>query len=178
MSYYCDICDQTSNLKSKNKHLKSTTHNELEKSFRIFHSIKNPEFFNVDDLCNDFINNHNEKDFFYYVQCKFNLVFDNNFLPCIESDLYTNKTIFYWKIFLIHAIQDFINQGYKLSHTSNMNNITIKIKMNMIYEYYINQPMSMCERKINMHIARNPHLRNSLDRNKNHPLIRKYSHIP
>ena len=48
----------------------------------------------------------------------------------------------------------------------------------MTYEYYINQPMSMCERKINMNIARNPHLINSLDRNKNDPLIRKCSHIP
>ena len=29
-----------------------------------------------------------------------------------------------------------------------------------------------------MNIARNPHLINSLNRNKNHPLLRKYSHIP
>ena len=48
----------------------------------------------------------------------------------------------------------------------------------MTYEFFTNQPMSMCERKINMNIARNPHLINSLDRNKNHPLIRKYLHIP
>ena len=80
--------------------------------------------------------------------------------------------------FLKHAIQDFIDQGYKFCHISNMNNITINIKMNMTYGYYINQPMSMCERKINMNIARNPHLINSLDRNKNHPLIRKCLHIP
>ena len=48
----------------------------------------------------------------------------------------------------------------------------------MKYEHYMNQPKSMCERKINMIIAKNPQLINSLDRNKNHPLIRKYSHIP
>ena len=51
-------------------------------------------------------------------------------------------------------------------------------RCSMTYEYYINQPMSMCERKINMNVARNPHLINLLDRNKNHPLIRNYSHIP
>ena len=56
--------------------------------------------------------------------------------------------------------------------------ITIKIKMNMTYEHYINQPMSMCERKKNMRNARKPQLMNLLDRNKNHPLIRKYFHIP
>ena len=38
--------------------------------------------------------------------------------------------------------------------------------------------MTMCERKINMNFARNPPLINSLDRNKNHLLIRKYLHIP
>ena len=47
----------------------------------------------------------------------------------------------------------------------------------MSYKYYINQPMSMLERRINFIIARNPRLINSLDRTKNHPLIRKYSHI-
>ena len=50
--------------------------------------------------------------------------------------------------------------------------------MNVTYEHYINQPMSMCERKTNMIIARNPQLINSLDRNKNHPLVRKFYHIP
>ena len=38
--------------------------------------------------------------------------------------------------------------------------------------------MSMLERRINFIIARNPQLINYLNRNKNHPLIRKYSHIP
>ena len=54
----------------------------------------------------------------------------------------------------------------------------ISDRCNMTYEYYINQPMNMCERKVNMNIARNPHLINSLDRNKNHPLITKNLHIP
>ena len=51
-------------------------------------------------------------------------------------------------------------------------------RCNMTNEHYINQPMSMCEGKINMNIAKNPGLINELDRNKNHPLIRKYLHIP
>ena len=61
MSYYCDICDKIINLKSKDKHLNSITHIELEKSFRIYHSTENPNFLNVDDLYNDFINSHNKK---------------------------------------------------------------------------------------------------------------------
>ena len=38
--------------------------------------------------------------------------------------------------------------------------------------------MHAVERKIKMNIAGNPQLINSLDRNKNHPLIRNYLHIP
>ena len=48
----------------------------------------------------------------------------------------------------------------------------------MTYEYNINKPMSMCGKKTNMNIARNPFLIISLDHNKNHPFIRKYLHIP
>ena len=51
-------------------------------------------------------------------------------------------------------------------------------RCNKTYGNYINQLMSMCERKITMNIVRNPHLMNSLDHNKNHPVIRKYIHIP
>ena len=54
----------------------------------------------------------------------------------------------------------------------------ISDRCNLTYENFINQTTSMCKREINMNIARSPHLINSLDRNKNHPLIRKYSHIP
>ena len=56
--------------------------------------------------------------------------------------------------------------------------ITISIKRNMTYKHCLNQPMSMLERRINYTINKNPKLIISLDRIKNHPLIRKYSHIP
>ena len=55
---------------------------------------------------------------------------------------------------------------------------TINDKCIFTYQKYMNSAMSMCERKINWNIGRNPQLINSLDRNKNCPLIRKYSHIP
>ena len=42
----------------------------------------------------------------------------------------------------------------------------------MTYKPYFNQPMSMCERVININIAKNPKLINALDRNKkNNPLF-------
>ena len=51
-------------------------------------------------------------------------------------------------------------------------------RCDMTYEHYIIQTMHMCERKINLNITKNPHLINSLARNKNHLRIKKYLHIP
>ena len=55
---------------------------------------------------------------------------------------------------------------------------TITDRCNMTYDKYNIQPLSMCERKLNMNIARNPQLITLFNRYKNHPLIRKYSHVP
>ena len=48
----------------------------------------------------------------------------------------------------------------------------------MTYIHYLNQPKSMLEWKLKEKLARNPRRINSLNRFDNHPLIRKYSHIP
>ena len=55
---------------------------------------------------------------------------------------------------------------------------TISCRCNMNYKYYMNSSMSTLKRRMNMIIAKNPQLKNSLDRNKNRPIIRKYCHIP
>ena len=47
----------------------------------------------------------------------------------------------------------------------------------MTYKYYMNSPMSMIERRLNIIIAKNPQLINSLDISKNHPLVKKYSKV-
>ena len=125
-----------------------------------------------------FFNVHNKKYYSFFVKCYFILVFDNNFCPCIESDFHTNTTICYWKNYLINAIQDFFNQGSKLSHISNIKILTIIIKMNMTYDYYIIQSIRAVEGKLNMIIDKNPRLIISLNRFHNHPLNRKYPHIP
>ena len=55
---------------------------------------------------------------------------------------------------------------------------TVSDRCNMTYKHYLHQPMHMVELKLNMNFAKNPQMINSLDRSKNHPLIRKYSHVP
>ena len=82
------------------------------------------------------------------------------------------------KQFLLYWIDYFMSRGYKFCKINEMIIQSISNRRDMTYKHYIIQPMRMSERKINLNIARNPQLINSLDRNKNHPLIRKYSHIP
>ena len=48
----------------------------------------------------------------------------------------------------------------------------------MTYKHYLNNPMQIVERRLNMIIAENPHRINKLDRFKQHPLIRNFSHVP
>ena len=54
-----------------------------------------------------------------------------------------------------------------------MNISTVESKMYMIYGNYTNHPMQAVERRLNKIISRTPHLINSVNRSRIHPLIRK-----
>ena len=59
-----------------------------------------------------------------------------------------------------------------------MNIITNSNEWYMTYEYYIKQPMQLVELNLNMIIAKNPHLINSLYWSIDHPPNRKNSNLP
>ena len=69
-------------------------------------------------------------------------------------------------------------RGFKFCIIIQMIIKTISDRCNMTYKHYLKQPMHMCEIKLNEISAKNPSLINSLIRFHNHPLIRKFSHIP
>ena len=58
-----------------------------------------------------------------------------------------------------------------------MNITIINDKMYMTHEYYIQHPMPMVEKRLNMVIAKNPLLIKSLNRSHIHPLVQKYSYL-
>ena len=53
----------------------------------------------------------------------------------------------------------------------------ISCRCNMTYKYYMNTPMCMLERYINMNITKNPNLTKSLNIKENHPIIRNYKYL-
>ena len=124
---------------------------------------------------------HNKKFNFYLISCNLVIEFDNNFSENIETSYFYNTDIINTKRKLLYNIYKFIPRIYKPSNVCNIKHTileTINDRCNMTYKYYKNLPLSMVERRTNFNIAKNPHLINTLDRTKNHPLIRKYSDIP
>ena len=179
MEYYCQCCDKTNKIKSENILFRALAHIQYEKSFRINDTIKSPDFFDIDELFRNYIIKHNKKSDSYLVKSDFKLIF-NILTPHIKTDFYHNISFINLKKFLIYWIEHFLLRGCKFSHINEMNISTINDEKNMTYEHYIKlkQPMQAIKLKINMIIAINPHLINSFNRYKNHPSIRKISHIP
>ena len=124
------------------------------------------------------VTTHNKKFGFYFINCEFTIEFDNDFTTNIKTQYFYNTDIICINRFLLYELYYFILSGHNFSNVNQMTITTISDKCNMTYEHYLQQPMHMCKRKINMNIAENPELINLLDRNKNYPLIRIYSHIP
>ena len=141
------------------------------------YTIKNVIIDEFDKIFNDYITTHNKKFDFYYIDCEFGIQFDNNYTANIEINYHHNTDYINIKNYLLFYIDSCESGGFKFNNINHMIINTISCKCNMSYKYYINHPMSMLERRINMIIAKNPQLIKSLNRNINHPLIRKYSHI-
>ena len=138
-------------------------------------------FFEIDKLFNEYITHHNNKFDLYLINCEFKLEIDND--KTSHKKIYVliysyNTHIFDLKIYLLNCISYYILQGYKFHNIKQMIIRTISDRCNMTYKYYLEQPMPMCERRLNMVLTKNPTLINSLNRYHNHPLIRKNSHIP
>ena len=135
---------------------------------------KNVDTNEFDKIFNNYISSHNKEFDFYYINCESEIV-TNNYSTNIENTFHHDTDYINIQSYLFFYTE---SKGIKFFYISHMNLITISCLCEMSYKYYINHPMSMLERRINMIIAKNPQLINSLDRNKIHHLIRKYSHIP
>ena len=136
MNYYCDTCDKTIIHKSKTDHLKSLTHMQYETSFRMKYTIKNPNFFDVEKLFNNYVINHNKKFVLYLVKCDFKLFLNNDFTPYIKTAVYHNTLFINLERCLLYWIECFIGRGHKFYHNNEMNITIINDKMKMTYEYY------------------------------------------
>ena len=155
------------------------SHPQPGQPFCIKYTIKNPNFFVIDKISNDYITNHKRKYFIFLIKCDFKIIFNNDFSKSIhiETESYHNTTFLNLKKFLLNHIDDFIEKRQIFSHIDVMNITTVNGEMYMSYKYYIQHPMPMVGRRLNMLIAKNPYLKKSVNRSHIHPLFRKKSHI-
>ena len=73
----------------------SLPHTQTEIPFRIKHTIKNPNFFVLDKISNDYITNHNKKYYLFRIKCDFKIIFNNDISKpiLIETDFYHNTSL-------------------------------------------------------------------------------------
>ena len=154
-----------------NNYLSSLVKND-NKFIYIKYIINKVDINNFEKLFNDYITNHNKKFDFYYINCEFQIATDNRLLN-IEINFHHNTDYINIKSYLFFYTE---SHRIKFFNINQMIINTFSCLCNMAYKYYLTCPMSMLERRINYIINKNPELIKVFDRNKNHPLIRKYSH--
>ena len=157
MIHFCKLCYSKKN----------------DKRFYTKYTINKVNIDEFDKIFNYYLTTHNKKIDFYYIDCEFGINFDSNFTANIEISYHYDTDYINIKSYSLFYIDSCESGGYKFSNMNHMIINTISCECNMSYKNYINHPMSMLKRRINMIIAKNPQLINSLDRTKNHPLIRK-----
>ena len=155
MHFYCIFCD----IEVKTDLRKHRECSRLVKT----HTINFPKISDIDRNFNGYVFNHNRK-----------------------FELYTLEVIFKieYKIKDFHLVNDgffsldFYSKQLNFSHNSDMIIKPISDIRYMTNQHYINNPMQMVERRLNLIIAKNPHLIYSLSRKLCHPPIRKKSDVP
>ena len=104
------------------------------------------------------------------------LHFSNTVINVKSSDWCCISDDYYLTDFVISKSKYYEKRGHKFSHISEMNITIITDPKYMTYEYYLTQPKSMLEWKLNAKLAKNPQLI-EIFRNSSHLLVRIYQHI-
>ena len=78
-----------------------------------------------------------------WLKINFELFFDKEFSPHIQSESENNLAEFHLKRFLLFRIEYFFERGFKFSHISEKGTKTVSNKRYMAYEFCLKRPNSM-----------------------------------
>ena len=108
----------------------------------------------------------------YEVRCLLKLV--NNKIDINYIRISPKSNLHFSYCIPVKLILGIINKACdKFSHIPELNITSISDLRNMTYDYYLQQPKSLLEWKLNAILAKNTELLKSLNRSQIHPLIRK-----
>ena len=85
MSFSCELCNKSIELKYKKRHLKSELHIDNEKAIVNKYSFKTLELSQINNIVKDYVNDYNRKFDYYTVVCNWNLIFDNGVSVDVKS---------------------------------------------------------------------------------------------
>ena len=136
--------------------------NKLLFTSYIFENIDIDE---IDDIFYKYINIHNQKFIFYYIDCQFEIEFKDNVFAKIEINNHYNTEYIKIKSYLLFYIDSCEYGNFLFDKIIKMEINTLSCRCNMTYNYYMISPMSMLERRINMVIG------------KNHPITRQCDYL-
>ena len=178
MDLLCEVCDQSviKNHSECNNYLVTLRKKNDENLFKT-HTINNVNLDEVKKILNDYISAHNKNFDFCFINCEFEIEFGNNFKANKETKYFYNTDIINIKRYLLCGTDCFKSRGHQFYNINQMIINSFSDRRNTTYERYNNNPMPMVERRLNMNIAKNPYLINSLDRKKKPSSFKKiFSH--
>ena len=155
-------------------HYIATGHKRYDRGLYYKYIIKNINLNNINKIIDYYIRVHNEKFNKYFFNCVVQIKFNDNIIANLEINNHYNTDYINIENYLSMYLKSCENAGYKFNNINHMIiNITSCI-CNIRYKHYIDKPMSMLQRRINYIVTKNPEL---INKNHNHPLIRKYPNI-
>ena len=136
-NYYCDICDKTIKKTYKNKHSKTRLHKNLAMSIIKDYHVKNPEFFEIENILKKHVLEFIKKFDFFIIICGCKIYFDDRVMHIKSNNLSNIQNHLSLKRCLIKCIDDFESRGDNFSHIEEMKIRFITDLRNMTYEHYL-----------------------------------------
>ena len=84
-NYYCSICFKTIKHKSKKKHSNTESHKFVSDYVTIKYQVKDPNFDEIEDIQEKYINEHIKKFIWYGIVCKFKTISNSFSWPWITN---------------------------------------------------------------------------------------------
>ena len=125
----------------------------------------------IDEMMKKYVNIYNKNFERFSVSCVLKLLTTTNRVRYIKNNTKLNLEYFF-----DFSILSRINQyRYNFPHICEMRITFSSYFRGMTYDYYIKQPLPMCEVRLNQIIAKNPRLIYRLNRFSSYPYTRKYT---
>ena len=178
MSILCNVIDREI-FEDENQHKEyiATLRKRIDRCLYGDYTINKNDLDGFDKILNEYISCHNKKFLSYFFNLTFERQFNNNFVQTLETNYHSNFELKNMKSYLLSFIDSFTSRGYEIYKINHITINTMNHRCDITYGSYMKQPMHFLERRFNMPIAKNPHLRISLDRSGRLCLITGYSHI-